>query len=206
MLKIVAMADTHMFHADLKVPDGDVLIHAGDMCRFGTLDELETARDFLASLPHSYKIIVAGNHDRAFEDQPAEARALFKDFTYLEDTACTIDGIRFYGSPWTPWLNDWAFNLPRGRALAERWALIPQNADVLITHGPPLFIGDNAGMVPDREGCKELLLRVQKIVPKLHIFGHIHQDPGRWQLGPTTFINVTTDECIRPVTVIEFGA
>jgi hypothetical protein len=83
MLTIVAMADTHTFHDELDVPDGDVLIHAGDMGRIGSLPELEWARDFLATLPHPYKIVVAGNHDRAFEDQPEQARNLFKDFIYL---------------------------------------------------------------------------------------------------------------------------
>src|SRR5262249_848018 len=141
---------------------------------------------------------------RAFEDQPDKARALFKDFIYLQDEACTIEAIRFYGSPWTPWLNDWAFNLPRGKALAEKGAYIPDNTDVLITHGPPFGISDDAGLVEGREGCHELLFRVEKIAPKLHIFGHIHRDRGCWHIGKTIFANVTTDECLRPVTVLEY--
>jgi Icc-related predicted phosphoesterase len=204
MLTLVTMADTHLFHADLTVPDGDVLIHAGDLCRAGSLAELEQARDFLRSLPHRYKIVVAGNHDRAFEDNPAEARALFADFIYLQDSGCTIDGIRFYGSPWTPEFNQWAFNLPRGEALAEKWALIPDDTDILITHGPPLGIGDEGSSIPERAGCEDLRQRVRQIAPRLHLFGHIHQGGGRWQIGATTFANITTDECLRPVTVIQF--
>lgn len=203
MLTLVAMADTHLYHAELVVPDGDVLIHAGDMCRVGSLAELTEARDFLRALPHRYKIVVAGNHDRGLEDQPAAARDLFEDFIYLQDEACTIEGVRFYGSPWTPAYNEWAFNLPRGTPLAEKWALIPKNTDILITHGPPLGIGDNSGF-PGREGCEDLLRRVQQITPKLHLFGHIHQDRGRWQIGQTTFINVTTDECLQPPTIIQY--
>ncbi len=102
MLTIVALADTHTYQADLVVPEGDVLIHAGDMCRTGSLEELTAARDFLAALPHRHKIIIAGNHDRAFEHQPIVARSLFENFIYLQDQACTIEGVRFYGSPWTP--------------------------------------------------------------------------------------------------------
>jgi Icc-related predicted phosphoesterase len=174
MLTLVAMADTHTFHTGLFVPDGDVLIHAGDLCRVGSLDELAQVRGFLDGLPHRYKIVVAGNHDRAFEDQPAAARILFEKFIYLQDQAYTVEGIKFYGSPWTPEFNDWAFNLPRGAALAEKWALIPEHVDVLITHGPPYGISDNAGTMAGREGCEDLLLRIQNIAPKLHIFGHIH--------------------------------
>lgn len=204
MLTLVAMADTHLFHDDLDVPDGDILIHAGDLARSGSMDELKRARDFLVALPHRHKIVAAGNHDRAFEDSPQAARALFEDFIYLEDQACVIDGITFYGSPWTPAYQDWAFNLPRGRALAEKWAMIPEDVDVLITHGPPQGIGDNAGMVHSREGCADLLRRVREIKPALHLFGHIHQDRGRWEIDGTLFLNVTTDECLSPVTVIEY--
>jgi predicted phosphodiesterase len=147
MTKLVIMADTHGFHADLQVPDGDILIHAGDVGRAGTLEEIAAAHDWLCQLPHKYKILVAGNHDRAFETQPARARQIVSDLIYLQDEGCTIDGIRFYGSPWTPDFNEWAFNLPRGEALANKWSLIPQGTDVLITHGPPRGIGD-AGGVP----------------------------------------------------------
>jgi 3',5'-cyclic AMP phosphodiesterase CpdA len=80
MLTLVVMADTHMFHAGLVVPDGDVLIDAGDLCRIGSLHELAAACDFIDTLPHRYKIIVAGNHDRAFQDQPAGARTLVEKF------------------------------------------------------------------------------------------------------------------------------
>lgn len=203
-LTIVAMADTHTFHDELSVPDGDVLVHAGDMSRSGTLDELSVARDFLDALPHRHKIVVAGNHDRAFENRPEEARRLFEGFVYLQDEAQTIEGVKFYGSPWTPWFRDFAFNLPRGAPLAEKWAMIPDDADVVITHGPPRGIGDDAGLVEGREGCERLLLRVQEVAPKLHIFGHIHQDRGQWRVGPTTFVNVSTDECLSPVAVIRY--
>jgi len=205
MLTLVVMADTHMYHADLVVPDGDILIHAGDMCRYGKLEELEQVHAFLSALPHRHKIIVAGNHDRAFEDQPTQARQIFKDFIYLQDSARVIDGVRFYGSPWTPEFNGWAFNLPRGTLLAQQWALIPEDTDILITHGPPFGIGDAGGAGAGREGCQDLLARVKQITPKLHLFGHIHQGRGRWEIGKTTFVNVSTDECLQPVTVIEYA-
>lgn len=210
-MRIVAVADTHQFHDELAVPAGDVFVHAGDMCRGGDLDELREAARFINALPHRHKVIIAGNHDWAFVNDPEAARALFaKDVVYLQDSGARIDGVYFYGSPWQPEYNDWAFNLPRGAALKDRWALIPEGVDVLITHGPPAGIGDryraDGYSEIGRSGCTDLRARVAVVNPRLHMFGHIHQDGGLWQEGATTFANVTTWECERPPTVIDFDA
>jgi len=199
-MRIVAVADTHLFHDELVIPDGDVFIHAGDLCRGGDLDELRVAANWITSLPHRYKIVVAGNHDWAFDRDRAAARALFE--TYLEDSEVTLDGVRFYGSPWQPAFNDWAFNLPRGAALAAKWSLIPTGIDVLVTHSPPGGLGDRSP-VGNRTGCADLRARVAEVAPRLHLFGHIHQDGGAWRDGATVFANVTTWECERGPTVID---
>ncbi|HEX3764023.1 MAG TPA: metallophosphatase domain-containing protein [Kofleriaceae bacterium] len=204
-MRIVAVADTHLFHQDLAVPDGDVFVHAGDMCRGGALSELAVAARWIAGLPHRHKVIVAGNHDWAFVRAPAAARAMFAGAHYLEDSEVTLDGVRFHGSPWQPAFNDWAFNLPRGPALAAVWARIPRGVDVLITHGPPVGIGDCTS-VAGRTGCADLLARVEEVAPRLHLFGHIHQDGGVWQRGATTFANVTTWDCERAPTVFDLDA
>ena len=136
-MRIVAVADTHLFHKELVVPGGDVFVHAGDLCRRGDLDELREAAAWIAGLPHPHKVVVAGNHDWAFVHEPAMARAALAGITYLEDSEATLGGLRFYGSPWQPEFNDWAFNLPRGPELAAVWANIPPAIDVLITHSPP---------------------------------------------------------------------
>lgn len=201
-MRIVAVADTHLFHDQLAVPDGDVFVHAGDMCRLGDLAELQLAAAWVASLPHRHKVIVAGNHDWAFAREPGAARAMFPGMHYLQDAEVAIDGLRFYGAPWQPAYNDWAFNLPRGKALAAAWAKIPPGIDVLVTHGPPDGIGDRSG-ISRRAGCADLRRRVAKVEPRLHLFGHIHQDGGAWQLGATTFANVTTWECERAPTVFD---
>jgi predicted phosphohydrolase len=201
-MRLVALADTHTFHDELAVPDGDVLVHAGDLCRGGELDELEGTLTWLKALPHRHKIVVAGNHDWAFVNEPAAARALLGDIVYLEDAETTLGGLRFWGSPWQPAYNDWAFNLPRGAALREKWALIPNGIDVLITHGPPAGFGDGGGM-KQRSGCEDLRARVVQLAPLVHLFGHIHQDGGLWTEGATTYANVTTWECERSPTVID---
>ena len=204
-MRIVAVADTHLFHDELAVPDGDVFVHAGDMCRSGDLAELRVAATWIAGLPHHHKVIVAGNHDWAFAREPGAARAMFASAHYLEDAEVTIAGVRFYGAPWQPAYNDWAFNLPRGKALAAVWAKIPRGIDVLVTHGPPDGIGDRSGMAR-RAGCADLRRRVEQVEPRLHLFGHIHQDGGAWRLGATMFANVTTWECERAPTVFDVDA
>lgn len=201
-VRIVAVADTHLFHGELDVPDGDVLVHAGDLCRGGELDELREAAMWLAALPHRHKVIVAGNHDWAFVREPEAARAAVAGMVYLQDREATIDGLRFYGSPWQPAFHDWAFNLPRGPELAAVWAEIPHGLDVLVTHSPPDGIGD-ATPVGGRAGCAELASRVATVRPRLHLFGHIHQDGGLWVRDGVVSANVTTWECERAPTVID---
>jgi len=202
-VRIVALADTHTFEKDLGlIPDGDVLVHAGDMLRGGTLEELAGVAAWLASLPHRHKIIVAGNHDWCFLNERAAAVKMLGDAIYLEDSGHEIDGVRFWGSPWQPAYNDWAYNLPRGAPLAEKWALIPTNTDVLVTHAPPEGFGD-VGPVPGRLGCSDLRARVLEVKPVLHMFGHIHQDGGIFPHEGISFVNVTTWESERKATVID---
>lgn len=205
-MRIIAIADTHLFTADLAVPAGDMLIHAGDHARHGDLKELAEAAKWLAKLPHPLKVAVAGNHDWAFARSPSAARNLFEEagVTYLEDSGATIAGLRVWGSPWQPAYNDWAFNLPRGRALAERWALIPEGLDILITHGPPRGIGDQSGYGDRRAGCDDLRSRLRVVRPRLHCFGHIHEAGGHWRIEGTCFVNCTTWECERPATIIDW--
>ena len=205
-MRIVAVADTHTFESQLgRLPDGDVFVHAGDLVRKGTLDELAGVAAWIRALPHRHKVVVAGNHDWCFARERAAACAMLGDgVVYLEDEAATIAGVRFYGSPWQPEYNGWAFNLPRGAALAEKWARIPAGVDVLVTHGPPYGVGDDLGSgLPDRQGCVDLRVAVLRARPKLHLFGHIHQDGGVWSDGVVSYANVTTWECARAPTVID---
>jgi hypothetical protein len=103
-MRIVAVADTHTFQDDLRViPDGDVFIHAGDLCRSGRLDELRTVAAWLQALPHRHKVVIAGNHDWCFAREPYAAIAILGEGTvYLQDSEATIEGVRFWGSPWQP--------------------------------------------------------------------------------------------------------
>ena len=109
---------------------------------------------------------------------------------YLQDSEVTIDGIKFYGSPWQPEFYNWAFNLPRGEKLAQKWAEIPDNTDVLITHGPAYGILDYAPM-GGHVGCEELYKRISDIKPKIHVCGHIHNSYGQKTIDGIEFLNAS---------------
>lgn len=199
MTRIVCLSDTHNCNEKISVPGGDVLIHAGDATIRGTLDEIVLFNEWFANLPHRNKIFVAGNHDWLFQTNPLAAQKLLDDkIVYLRDSSVEIENLKIYGAPWQPRFYDWAFNLNRGRELAEKWRLIPADTDVLITHGPPNGILDFTPQ-GDFAGCEELRRRVEEIRPKAHIFGHIHCGYGREEKFGVKFINASNcDEAYEP--------
>lgn len=205
-MRIVCISDTHNCNEQVAVPDGDLLIHSGDATITGTPDEIKLFNRWFASLPHPLKIFVAGNHDMLFEQRPDEAQALLDiGVFYLQDSAIELEGLKIYGSPWQPRFYDWAFNLMRGAELADKWKLIPDDVDVLVTHGPPNGILD---LVPrqgwdENTGCEELRKRVEEIAEfgrlKLHVFGHIHCGYGVQEELGVKFVNASIcDEDYRP--------
>ena len=189
-MRIVALSDTHGLQAGLEVPPGDLLLHAGDLCSRGTLEELAEAADWLRSLPHRHKVIIAGNHDFCLEQQPQQAQALLHGLTYLQDETISIEGLQLYGSPWQPWFHDWAFNLRRGEPLRKVWASIPEQTQVLLTHGPPHGVLDRTfdGRLV---GCEELSARLAAVRPRLHVFGHIHEGYGQTVREDTLYLNAS---------------
>lgn len=200
-LRVVCISDTHGHHGDLELPEGDVLVHAGDFTKRGTLAEVAAFDAFLARQPHPYKIVVAGNHDFLCQREPVLARSTLAHATYLEHEAAEVGGLRVFGSPWQPWFRDWAFNLRRGEPLRARWAEVPEGIDLLVTHTPPLGILDR---VHDgtHVGCEELRAALARIRPRAHVFGHIHEAHGTAELDEfagTRFLNACTcDVRYRP--------
>ncbi|MFC1679413.1 metallophosphatase domain-containing protein [Elusimicrobiota bacterium] len=191
-MRIVCIADTHSRYEGLEIPDGDILIHAGDLTSLGRPAEVVEAADFLQRLPHRHKIVIAGNHDFLFEREPEKAEAVIarSGCTYLLDTEVEVEGLRIYGSPWQPWFGDWAFNLGRGYDIRQKWDLIPKGIDILVTHGPPRGILDEMTS-GERVGCEELLEKVRELKPKWHVFGHIHEGYGQVKDGDTEFVNAS---------------
>lgn len=192
-MRIVCLADTHSLHDNVSVPDGDVLICAGDFSNSGDRADLLRFNVWLGSLPHARKYICAGNHDwNAFLERET-AVSILTNGIYVQDEAVTIDGYKFYFSPFTQEFCGWAFMLPEDK-LKEKWDQIPEDTDVLVTHGPPYGILDR-----NREGgncgCRHLLAAVKKLKPKYHLFGHIHEGYGMVKKAGTKFINASV--CTR---------
>lgn len=198
-MRIVAISDTHTFENHIVIPDGDVLVHAGDATIAGTVEEVSAFASWFKSQPHKYKIFVAGNHDWLFEKSPELARSFMRDIHYLQDSAVTIEGVKFYGTPWQPRFLDWAFNVDRGEAIKYKWDQIP-SCDVLIVHGPPQGILDYATADGDHLGCEELIKAVRRIGPTVCIFGHIHGGYGQLESKGTMFINASIcNEAYAPI-------
>lgn len=175
-MRLVCLADTHNLHKEIEIPSGDVLIHAGDCTDGGTRNESHDFLEWFSSQPHSHKILVPGNHDFYFEKKK-NLEKLPENIHVLIDKGLKIQGVKFWGSPVTPGLHNWAFNRDRGKEIKGHWDLIPNDTEILITHTPPYGILDqtDAGI---SLGCEELLQKLTIVQPKIHLFGHIHQASG----------------------------
>jgi Icc-related predicted phosphoesterase len=201
-MKLVFISDTHNQLSKVKLPDGDTLVISGDMTNRGTVSELTELSEQLLKLKSKYKdiVMIAGNHDWLFQTRPDLAREMFAHVYYLEDSEVTINGVRFYGSPWQPEFCNWAFNVRRGKEIKKHWDKIPEGIDVLITHAPPYGYLDVVEGDTQRLGCEELLKAVERVKPQIHCFGHIHSGHGETASEDTHFINAAIcDEGYRPV-------
>lgn len=187
-MRILCFSDTHQKHYKLTLPACDVLIFAGDMGSGGDLVEFESFVAWLKSQSSQFKkaIIVSGNHDWCFFKHrlfclDMLANEFGDKVSYLEDSFVIFDNIKFYGSPWQPEHNNWAFNVPRGERLKNIWSNIPDDTDVLITHSPAHGIGDVVDNI--HVGCVDLFNRVCELSKNnlfLHVFGHIHNSNGHY--------------------------
>jgi hypothetical protein len=140
------------------------------------------------------------NHPEAVE----ELLNIYLDIDYLQDDDFVIYGdgpngdlpennIRIYGLPHTPEFYSWAFNLPKnGIQLAGKWEAIPNNTDILVTHGPAFGTLDTVvGRPWDGLGCELLAERIAIVKPKIHVCGHIHSGYGYEFKDNTHFFNAS---------------
>lgn len=196
-MRIAALSDPHG-HLPA-TPECDVLVIAGDITPATDHDLGFQARwlsesfaPWLAAQPAAAVVGIAGNHDFVFEQAPDTVPEL--PWTYLQDAGCEIEGRTFWGSPWTPWFHDWAFNAPRGDTaeafLCDRYAAVPEPTDVLVLHGPPSGYGDRTTSGA-RVGSTAMLDLVRRVRPALAVFGHIHEARGEWTLGPSRLVNAS---------------
>ena len=202
-MKLVIISDTHTLQLGMlhQVPDGDVLIHCGDVSNRGSSYDIEDFLEWFSKFPHKHKIFIGGNHDFGLQYRKPDVQKMLEDYsdrvTYLQDDEIVIDGVKFWGSPWTPEFYNWAFMYKRGEEAAEIWKKIPDDTNVLITHGPPMTNSFLDYTVYDsiNVGCEELAKRITEL-PNLnvHCFGHIHEGYGMAE-HPNGFAMINASVC-----------
>eukprot|EP00929_Paragymnodinium_shiwhaense_P082480 TRINITY_DN43472_c0_g1_i1.p1 TRINITY_DN43472_c0_g1~~TRINITY_DN43472_c0_g1_i1.p1 ORF type:complete len:273 (-),score=34.01 TRINITY_DN43472_c0_g1_i1:306-1124(-) len=215
--RCVAVSDTHSQHWGMgTIPDGDVLLHAGDLSIYASEEEIRDFNTWLGSLPHKHKIVIAGNHDFLFDDKwcdvpsngafwatgagtpmPDKAgrerlRKLLTNCTLINDQTVKIDGITIYGTSVQPPLigHEWAF-CEDDQGCTAAYRRIPEGVDVLLTHCPPFGHGDRT-FNGQRLGSRPLLEACRRLKPQFHVFGHVHDGYGVTQENGITFINAST--------------
>jgi Icc-related predicted phosphoesterase len=210
-MKIVAISDTHNKHKHLtsvamgsRLPDGDLLIHGGDLTGMGRKHELESVFKWFEQQASRYThgiVFIAGNHDISFDPKYGEydiqdelgigpkqkpiwlrqmLATLPSNVRYLENNDVTIDGVKIWGSPITPWFggDKWGFNRHRGDDIMETWNQIPEDTNVVVTHGPVAYKLDYVPRNAEYTGCEQLRHVVEQVKPLIHISGHIHEAYG----------------------------
>lgn len=182
-LRVVCVSDTHCLKTPY-IPDGDLLIHAGDLTNKGTPQEIQAQIDWLDSLRHEHKIVVAGNHDTYLDPRsrstlpPSDQKGTidWKSLHYLQHTSTALNfassgrTLRIHGAPQIPACGgpEHAFQYPRGR---DAWSdTVPSGTDILVTHTPAKHHLD----LPAALGCEHLLAELWRVQPRLHVFGHVH--------------------------------
>ena len=203
---ITLISDTHGKHKQItgQLPGGDLIICAGDISSMGYEHEIRKFLEWFSGLnQYDAKVFIAGNHDIGFEENVDVIHELllqFPNVTYLQDemgahtnnAEDTFESlIKIYGTPWQPEFHNWAFNLPRNSpAMLEKMSLIPENIDILVTHGPAYGTLDTTEFNrAEHLGCEVLSERIAQVKPKIHVCGHIHSGYGYRFDGTTHFFN-----------------
>jgi Icc-related predicted phosphoesterase len=190
---IDCISDLHGEYPELE--GGDLLIVAGDLTASDTQSQHKEFFEWLDSQEYDAKVYIAGNHDNYYQKNEAKKQVYPSGIVYLEDQRAEFEGLKIWGSPWThsfPGMNPhcMAFTKPPGQ-LKDYWDLIPDNIDILITHGPPYRILDQ-NKYGQLCGCQDLrnkVLGLQRL--KLHVFGHIHEGHGRTFTVHSSFVNAS---------------
>jgi Icc-related predicted phosphoesterase len=200
-MKIWHISDTHTYHGLLKVPEGiDMVIHSGDATNprdpYASEQEMLNFISWFGSLPIKYKVFVAGNHDLCIERNLVTKIDFMKNgIVYLENDYAEVEGIKIWGSPFTPTFGEgWAFNKKRS-ALHDVWKHIPDDVDIVVVHGPPKGILDLAyHQLNCIEFCGDEALRKRMYLlnPKLCLFGHIHNNEDIINAGTMKLSNHDT--------------
>jgi Icc-related predicted phosphoesterase len=226
-MKLVCISDTHNKHRSIKIPECDILIHAGDYSFKGYDWEIVDFYKWLNEQEANHIISVQGNHELGWEANTEKCRKLALGHCpavhLLEDQSVNIEGINIYGSAYTPYFHNWAFNA--GRTITEAahyrkpfigdiWAKIPNDTNILVTHGPVYGILDELTYVDGTSkgqfvGCVELEKRIKDLKElDIHVCGHIHLAYGQRHIDGISYYNVSNCDDMyiptNPITIIEY--
>lgn len=213
MKKIVAISDTHELHRKLNIPDGDFLIHCGDIINYNSQDCMFDFIKWMSALPHKHKIVIPGNHDMILDPYkklytPNLFEQIFRDHNihYLLHDFTVLDNFKIYGTSWVPSLSGWAFYDYN----QNRFGTIPDDTNILITHSPPYKIRDwcERPWGKDHYGSGHLLNKINELKNfgnlKAHFFGHCHDANGITEQFGIKFINAAVcNEDYKPINKIQ---
>lgn len=185
-MKILAIAD---LHGNLpEIEPCDILLVGGDVCQrvhHGADHQIEWLSSafygWLKSVPAKYIVGIAGNHDFAFEKRPEAVASIGLPWVYLQDDLIEIEGLRIYGTPWTPNLPYWAFHGGMNNRCGSHFDHIPDNVDILLSHGPMYLYADQVLDGYRHAGCKAMADYVWKSRPLSFVCGHIHEGYGHYR-------------------------
>lgn len=222
-MKAFFFSDTHGFHNQIDIPrDIDITVFCGDCSNYPNPyqneNEIRLFMEWYRRIPVKHKLMTWGNHDTSAALGLIDP-SRYPEITVLNHSGVTINGLNFFGSPWTPRFGEWAFMKSRNK-MAVIWDSIPDGVDILITHGPPKGVLDLAFDIEDSNnivqvGCKSLMNTVRRINPMIHAFGHIHDYKTLNNYGvfetndelKTKFVNCAVfshgDRIIRPGFTLE---
>lgn len=208
MPKIVAISDTHDRFKKLVIPECDILISSGDYSFTGEKHIVKRFHKWMAKQPAKHFISVQGNHEKWVEKNFAEAKTIAEaacpGVHFIDEGLVEIEGLKIWCSAITPRFLDWAWNRNRGAEIKVHWDRIPNDIDVLVTHGPPRGILDKVVQVRSIEryehvGCEDLAEAIKRVKPKVHIFGHIHCGYGETHVDGVSYYNASIcDGMYRP--------
>jgi len=192
MIKITCISDTHGQEKKIKLGGGDLLLHAGDF-EIRTQDDFLDRCNWLSAQFYKKKVFVVGNHDFWVQDNLNIAKGIvdhYPSLTMLYNDSVTFEGIKIWGSPYSVMFRNWAF-MAKDSELNKLWGTIPKDTDIIITHTPPYHILDLAEFGNTHCGSFTLKEKIKTLKPKLHLFGHIHEEHGQYYDGSILYINAS---------------